>query len=58
MKAYRVKVIQRHSGFVWVEADSEDDACEIAAGEVDTEMDWTETAYVTETRDEIPENER
>lgn len=58
MKAYRVKVIERHVDYVWVEAESPEEARNKAVGVAEPGFEYTEDALVMEEREEIPEDER
>lgn len=58
MKAYRVKVIERHVDRVWVMATSREDALSKAQEVAEPSFEATEDAYVMDILDEIPEGER
>ncbi len=46
MKEYRIKVIEKHSDIVWIEAESEEEALKLAHAESQCEYECYHDAYV------------
>jgi len=54
MKRYRVKVIEKHVDYVWVDANSEDEAKDLAPSSAECEYDCLYDAVVVRTENITP----